>query len=469
MSQQKILIVDDEQTLRSALFRIFSRRGYQVITTSSIAEAERVITTTSDLELALVDVKLPDGDGIDLISTLKQKYNDIPVVVLTGFASIEVAVQATKRGAYHFMTKPFNIEELVMLAEKALSHKMLVAENSVLKTQLQSKYRFDNIIGQSQGIQNVLSMVEKVSDTNSTILVTGESGTGKELIAKAIHYNSSRSAKPFIPINCGAIPGELLESELFGHVKGAFTGAISNRQGRFELANRGTLFLDEIGDLSPSLQVKLLRVLQEKRFEPVGSAKTLESDVRIVAATNANLQKSVREGNFREDLFYRLNVIPIFIPPLRERKDDIPLLLQHFIQNFNQSKNINITGIHPYALDKLVQYPWPGNIRELENFVERVSILKREGIIELSDIPQHLNDAQGAMNHTGLPLEIPDSGIDFNSSVAAYENQLILNALNKTGWNRNQAAILLSLNRTTLVEKIKKKGLTRDVGLDNTL
>lgn len=459
MNNPKILVVDDEQTLRAALFRIFSRRNYQVITTGNVKEAESVITTNSELELAIVDVKLPDGDGIELLSTLKQKYNNIPVIVLTGFASIDVAVKATKMGAYHFMTKPFNIEELVSIAEKALSHKKLVFENTELKSQLQSRYRFDNIIGQSDPIQNVLSMIEKVADTDSTILVTGESGTGKELVAKAIHYNSSRNNKAFIPINCGAIPSELLESELFGHVKGAFTGAISNRQGRFELANKGTLFLDEIGDLSPNLQVKLLRVLQEKRFEPVGSAKTIESDVRIVAATNADLTKAVKEGRFREDLYYRLNVIPIKIPALRERKDDIPLLLEHFIKHFNATQGNQIRGIHPIAMDKLINYSWPGNIRELENFVERVSILKKDGIIENSDLPAHFNEHQTHKYFNHLPTDIPDAGIDFNSAISAYENQLIINALNKTGWNRNQAAILLRLNRTTLVEKIKKKGL----------
>ncbi len=462
MSQAKILVVDDEQTLRAALFRIFSRRNYQVITTGNIREAESVITANSELELAIVDVKLPDGDGIELLSTLKQKYNNIPVIVLTGFASIDVAVKATKKGAFHFMTKPFNIEELVSIAEKAMSHKKLVYENSELKNQLQSKYRFDNIIGQSQPIQSVLNMIEKVADTDSTILVTGESGTGKELIAKAIHYNSTRSEKAFVPINCGAIPSELLESELFGHVKGAFTGAISNRQGRFELANKGTLFLDEIGDLSPNLQVKLLRVLQEKRFEPVGSAKTIESDVRIVAATNVDLSKAVKEGRFREDLFYRLNVIPMKIPALRERKDDIPLLLEHFIRKFNKHKGININGIHPMALDKLSQYTWPGNIRELENFIERVSILRKEGMVEISDIPNYFDDNQSDVLLNNLPVDIPENGIDFNSAIAAYENQLIMNALNKTGWNRNQAAILLRLNRTTLVEKIKKKGLKQE-------
>jgi DNA-binding NtrC family response regulator len=465
MSQAKILVVDDEQTLRAALFRIFSRRNYQVITTGNIREAESVITSNAELELAIVDVKLPDGDGIELLSTLKQKYNNIPVIVLTGFASIDVAVKATKKGAFHFMTKPFNIEELVSIVDKALSHKKLVYENTELKSQLQSKYQFDNIVGQSNPIQNVLGMIEKVADTDSTILVTGESGTGKELIAKAIHYNSARSDKAFVPINCGAIPAELLESELFGHVKGAFTGAISNRQGRFELANKGTLFLDEIGDLSPSLQVKLLRVLQEKRFEPVGSAKTIESDVRIVAATNVDLAKAVKEGKFREDLFYRLNVIPMKIPALRERRDDIPLLLEHFIQKFNRNKGIQINGIHPMALDKLMHYSWPGNIRELENFIERVSILRKEGMIEMSDIPAYFEENQSQQFLSNLPTDIPENGIDFNTAIAAYENQLILNALNKTGWNRNQAAILLRLNRTTLVEKIKKKGLRPEAAI----
>lgn len=465
MQIPKIIVVDDEQTLRSALFRIFTRRNYQVITTGNIREAESVITSNSELELAIVDVKLPDGDGIELLSTLKQKYNNIPIIVLTGFASIDVAVKATRMGAFHFMTKPFNIEELVSIVDKALSHKKLVYENSELKSRLQNRYQFDNIIGKSLPIQNVLSMIEKVADTDSTILVTGESGTGKELIAKAIHYNSSRHDKAFIPINCGAIPSELLESELFGHVKGAFTGAISNRQGRFELANKGTLFLDEIGDLSPNLQVKLLRVLQEKRFEPVGSAKTIESDVRIVAATNIDLTKAVKEGQFREDLFYRLNVIPIKIPSLRERRDDIVLLLEHFIKNFNRNKGIHITGIHPLAMEKLLNYSWPGNIRELENFIERISVLRKEGIIDLSDIPSYFEENQSHQLFHSLAMDIPESGIDFNTAIASYENQLIVNALNKTGWNRNQAAILLRLNRTTLVEKIKKKGLKPEVNM----
>lgn len=459
MSQIKVLVVDDDQTLRAALFRIFSRKGFHVITTASAKEAEHVITMEPVIDLVLLDIKLPDGDGIDILKLVKQKYDGTPVLVLTGFGSVDLAVEATKLGAYHFMTKPFNIEELTLLTDKALSHTRLISENEKLKNQLYSKYRFDNIIGQSDSIRRVLSLVEKVADSDSTILITGESGTGKELIAKAIHYNSPRSTKSFIPINCGAIPAELLESELFGHVKGAFTGAISNRMGRFELANNGSIFLDEIGDLNTSLQVKLLRVLQERRFEAVGSAKTIETDVRVIAATNINLSEAVQKGQFREDLFYRLNVIPIVIPPLRERQADIPLLIQHFITSFNAKKNSRITGISEEAMGILCTYSWPGNIRELENFVERASILKREGLINVEDLPEHFHTTSRHFDGLMMDMDIPENGIDFNTAVDAYENQLIMNALNKTGWNRNQAALLLKLNRTTLVEKIKKKGL----------
>jgi DNA-binding NtrC family response regulator len=459
MNQIKVLVVDDDQTLRAALFRILSRKGYQVITCAAAKEAEHVISEQTHIDLVLLDIRLPDGDGIEILKLVKKKYDQTPVVVLTGFGSVDLAVEATKLGAYHFMTKPFNIEELTLLTDKALSHTRLINENERLKSQLYSKYKFDNIIGQSDAIRKVLSLVEKVADSDSTILITGESGTGKELIAKAIHYNSPRATKAFVPINCGAIPGELLESELFGHVKGAFTGAINNRMGRFELANHGSIFLDEIGDLSMNLQVKLLRVLQEKRFEAVGSAKTMEADVRVVAATNVNLTEAVKLGRFREDLFYRLNVIPINIPPLRERREDIPLLIQHFITVFNDKKSTKIEGVSDDAMDLLFMYNWPGNIRELENFVERCSILKREGVIHTEDLPDHFASARVSSSTMIDSLDIPEDGIDFNGAVDSYENSLILNALNKTGWNRNQAAILLKLNRTTLVEKIKKKGL----------
>jgi len=328
------------------------------------------------------------------------------------------------------------------------------------------RYQFSQIIGQSQEMQDVFSLVEKVADSDSTILITGESGTGKELIAKSIHSLSSRKHESFIAINCGAIPSELLESELFGHVRGAFTGAISTRAGRFELADGGTIFLDEIGDLAPQLQVKLLRVLQERSFEPVGSTKSIHVNVRVVAATNKNLEELARAGQFREDLFYRLNVIPIGVPPLRERKQDVPHLLAHFIQLMNARKKRNITGISASALEHLIYYPWPGNIRELENLVERLIILKGSGLIDVGDLPpsyqalgQSIPKALELNRQPLTKIEIPESGIDFNSLVDQFENQLLIQALERTHWNRNQAAQLLGLNRTTLVEKIKKKGL----------
>ena len=453
----RVLIVDDEASLRTALFRALDRKGYQVITAASAKEAETVSQTDKALDLAIVDLRLPDGDGLELMGRLRAIHSNIQVIILTGHASIETAVEATRKGAFHFVTKPCNLDEIITLVDRALERGQLAKENQHLRSALHTKYQFDNIIGQSEAIQNVLGMIERVAQSDSTVLIMGESGTGKELIAKALHYNSLRSAEPFIPINCSAIPAELLESELFGHVKGAFTGAIANRSGRFEMADDGTLFLDEIGDMSPALQVKLLRVLQERSFEPVGSTKTINANVRVIAATNVDLETAVEEGEFREDLFYRLNVIPIRIPALRERPSDIPLLLHHFMQTFNRTRGRQLTGIAPDALQLLMAYSWPGNIRELENLVERLSILKGQGQIEVLDLPEKYRRI--AVEADPSRLDIPDNGMDFNSAVDAYENALIMRALEKTGWNRNQAALLLKLNRTTLVEKIKKKGL----------
>lgn len=327
-----------------------------------------------------------------------------------------------------------------------------------------TRAQFSKIIGHSSEMQNVFQIIEKVADSDSTILITGESGTGKELMARAVHNLSSRKNDSFIAINCGAIPTELLESELFGHVRGAFTGAIANRAGRFELADGGTIFLDEIGDLAPQLQVKLLRVLQERNFEPVGGTRSIAVNVRVIAATNKDLEELTRMGQFREDLFYRLNVIPLHIPALRERRSDIPFLLEHFITHLNIRKKRNIQGISAEALRHLVQYPWPGNIRELENLIERLAILKGTGQIETADLPPRYQSL-GLPNHQGsidikpiTEIQIPESGVDFNALVDQFENQLLIQALERTNWNRNQAAQLLGLNRTTLVEKIKKKG-----------
>lgn len=463
MKNTRVLVLDDESTLRTALFRLLDRKGFQVVTAQKIEEARGFLVGDKLFDLAVIDMNLPDGNGIDFISDLKKSNPNIQVLVLTGFASIDSAIQATQKGAYHFLTKPFNVEELMSLIDKALAHKSLEQENQQLRCELSHKYKFNQIIGESEGIKNCLSLVERVANTDSTVLVMGDSGTGKELIARAIHYNSTRSKGPFIAINCGAIPSELLESELFGHTKGAFTGAIANRIGRFEMADEGTLFLDEIGDLEPSLQVKILRALQQKTFEPVGSAKSVQVNVRVIAATNIDLEKAVKEGRFREDLYYRLNVIPIHVPALRERKTDIPILLNHFMQQFNKGKLEGLKGFSADALSCLIHYGWPGNIRELENLVERLSILKGTGTVDVSDLPAKYRSTAASYAENGS-VDIPDTGLDFNTAVDQFENALIIKALEKTGWNRNQAALLLRLNRTTLVEKMKKKGLrSRDV------
>lgn len=491
--QARAFVVDDESTIRTSLFRILEKQGFQVVTASSKKEAEGILSTANSenpFDLALIDLRLPDGDGLELMTRVHQQLPHCEVIILTGHGSIEVAVKATQLGAFHFVTKPFNLEELVSLVDRAMSHKALQIENQQLRSALTKKYRFENIIGASPEIRSVLEMIERVSDSESTVLISGESGTGKELVAKAIHYNSDRSNKPFVPVNCGAIPNELLESELFGHVKGAFTGAISNRPGRFELARGGTLFLDEIGELPLNLQVKLLRVLQERRFEPVGSTKTIEADVRVIAATNVDLAKAVQKGLFREDLYYRLNVIPIRLPSLKERRADIPVLLQHFLQVSNDRNAERVTagraprrleGFTPEAKEVLAKNNWPGNIRELENLVERLAVLKGDGWIDVNDLPegyrpigsaisnQDLSGSHVQLAGDGLSLNALESnlnGFDFNTAVDAYENSLILQALEKTGWNRNQAAALLKLNRTTLVEKIKKKGLRPPPGME---
>lgn len=359
---------------------------------------------------------------------------------------------------------PWKSSTLEKLGTQAL-HITRMQENKILQASFE---RFDMpFIGASNAILKVFDLIDRVSNTDSTVLILGESGTGKELVARALHNNSNRTRYPFVPVNCGAIPSELLESELFGHVKGAYTGAHQSRMGRFALANHGTLFLDEIGTMPPSLQVKILRALQEKEFEPVGGAKTQKSDCRVVAATNNDLEQEVAKGTFREDLYYRLNVIPITLPPLRDRREDIPLLLTHFIQMINEKKSSHIEGISEEAMSVLLRYNWPGNVRELENICQRLCILKLEGIIDSEDLPPKLHQSrpvgmQGSPWTSWLSDGIPEEGLDFDSLVTQFENDLILKALDKTGWNKNQAAQLLKLNRTTLVEKIKKRGLQQN-------
>ncbi|MDO8644193.1 MAG: sigma-54 dependent transcriptional regulator [bacterium] len=456
--KKKILIVDDEEIIRRALERYLTSLGYDVLTAE---DGEKGLKKAGEemVDAALIDMMMPKLSGIELVRSLQKDQPHILKIVMTAYGTVPSAVEAVKAGAYHYLTKPFELEDIGLLLQKGLEHQHLREENKILKKQIQARYRFDSMVGVSPQIQEVQQIITKVAASDSTILILGESGTGKELVARAIHYNSPRADKPLIPVNCGAIPEELLESELFGHMKGAFTGAIQNKLGRFDAADQGTIFLDEIGDMSPKLQVKILRVLQERHFEPVGSTKTREVNVRIITATNKNLQELVKTGQFREDLYYRLNVIPIVVPPLRDRRGDLPVFLKHFMEQFNKENGKKVTGFSDATLQILSRHSWPGNVRELENLVERLVILKGEGMIDLKDLPSHFVDSE-APSFLG-EIHIPEEGVSFRNLVEDFETELIMKALKKTGWNKNKAAALLQLNRTTLVEKIKKKQLDK--------
>ncbi len=464
---QKILVIDDDETIRDVLNTFLTAKGFHVCLACDGDEGIELLRQNK-FDIVLTDIMMPKVTGIDVLKEMSVLNIKTPVIVITAYASIKNAVQAMKMGAFDYVTKPFNLEELLILIQRAISISKLVKENKSLKLQLKGKYSFNGIVGVSPQMQDVYDLIEKIADTDSTILITGESGTGKEVIAKTIHYNSSRSDGPFVPINCAAIPKDLLESEMFGHEKGAFTGALNTRLGRFELANTGTLFLDEIGELDPSLQVKLLRVVQEKEFERVGGVKTIKTDVRIIAATNKDLEKEVKEGRFREDLYYRLNVIPIHLPPLRERIDDIPILLEHFIHEFCKKRKRQTFRFSMEATDALKKYSWPGNVRELENLIERLSILFHGDTVRVSDLPDKIRQeistsiagkTKGAVCSINN-LDIPSGGISLNSFVEDIERRLIISALDKTGWIKSRAAELLGLNRTTLIEKMKKMGIS---------
>lgn len=453
MSKEKILVADDEKQNREFLAEILKSDGFEVKTAENGEKAIGLIEE-GDFDLLLTDLKMPGANGIEVLKRMKSKNPDAIGIVFTGFGTIAAAVEAMKAGAYDFITKPFHIDAIRISLSKALELRRLRGENIFLRRQLKEKYKFENIIGDSPEMLEVFKLIEKVADSDSTVIIYGESGTGKELVARAIHFNSSRQDKPLIPVNCGAIPEDLLESELFGHVKGAFTGAFSSRVGRFELAHGGTVFLDEVGDMSPALQVKLLRVLQHHEFEPVGSVKTMKVDVRVLAATHQDLDIAVAEKKFREDLFYRLNVIPVHLPPMRNRRADIPLLVSHFINKFNREKKRNIGGVSQQAMDMLLNYHWPGNVRELENLMERLAILKGKGIVETSDLPHQLKQVRTS---DYLPkLQIPQNGINLKKALTDFEKDLIVQALARSDWVKNKAAKLLGLNRTTLVEKLKK-------------
>ena len=454
-SPATILVVDDEELYRRALERILRRVGHQVEMAPDATEALHVITA-KPVDLVLCDIQMPGINGLELVRQIREMQPDLPCIVMTGFNTPENSLEALQAGSFWYLEKPFEQERLDVvrqLVDTAIEHGRLKSENRQLHRQLRSRHKFDSIIGKSESLGRTLSIVEKVADTESTVLITGESGTGKELVAQALHYNSRRASRPLVTVNCGAIPEELLESELFGHVKGAFTNAMSHRDGRFTIAHGGTLFLDEIGDMSPKLQVKLLRVLQERSFEPVGSSKTVKVDVRVIAATHQDLPKLIETGQFREDLFYRLNVLPIEVPSLRERIEDLPLLVHHFLDLARQERGSRVQGVSDEAMLQLMEYHWPGNVRELENLTERMTILVGEGEIELDDLPSQVLVQQEL--DSDVP-RVPSTGLDFNQAVAQFETGLISQALDHTHWNKNRAAGLLGLNRTTLIEKIKK-------------
>jgi len=457
MCAAHILVVDDDQNAKETLHRFLEMQGFEVVGAS---DGEDALNRTREqtFDVIVTDLKMPKIDGIELIREVKTASPSTICIVVTGFASIDSAVEAMKAGAFDYVSKPFQLEEIKLVVQRALEYKRLQDENFSLRKQLKRRYKFDSIVGDSPRMQDVFRLIEKVADSDSTILLTGESGTGKELAARAIHYNSRRKDRCLVPVNCGAIPENLLESELFGHVKGAFTGATASRIGRFEAANGGTIFLDEIGDMSPNLQVKVLRVLQEQEFEPVGSAKSKKVDVRIIAATNQDLDEAVKRKDFREDLYYRLNVIPIHLPPLRDRLGDVALLSNHFMEKFSQRKRRAMKPLGHHIIEVLNRYDWPGNVRELENLVERLVILAEADEIRPDDLPEKIYSRQ-TMNLENEVFHFPDEGIDFNSLVEQFENRLIKAAMEKAEGNKNLAAKLLGLKRTTLVEKIKKKGV----------
>jgi DNA-binding NtrC family response regulator len=456
--QGRLLVVDDEAVIRKALSIYLEREGYEVVLASDGKEGLARFSE-GGIDLSLIDLMMPEVSGHDVVKAMRKKDPDALAIIMTAYGTIPSAVDAIRSGAYYYVTKPFELDEIGTLVRKALEYRRVVEENVELRRKLEQRERFDKFIGQSPQIRQVFKVIEKVAETDSTVLLLGESGTGKELVARAIHEQSSRRDKSLVAVNCAAMPEGLLESEFFGHVRGAFTGAAANRDGKFAQADGGTIFLDEIADMSSKLQVKILRVLQERHFEPVGSNEVREVDVRVIAATNRNLEQLVEEGKFREDLYYRLNVIPIEVPPLRKRRSDIPLLMDYFLKRISGQNNVELVEVSPEVKKCLLDYSWPGNVRELENMMERLIVLNRGGMIVAEDLPPTFRD--GDASASVFNVEIPDSGVSFKELVGTYERDLIRSALNKTSWNKNRAANLLGLNRTTLIEKIKKQGIDK--------
>ncbi len=449
-SNGKILVVDDEEIMRDVLSTLLAAENYSVDFAHNGAQALEK-ARESDYSVVLLDLMMPDMDGLQVLEQFRKMESNPVTVILTAFASIEKAVKATKLGAFDFITKPFKNDEILLAVKNAAEHRRLLEENLRLKKSLRERYNFKNIIGKSAAMQQVFDLIAQVAPRRSTILVQGDSGTGKELVAKAIHASSGRADAPFVAINCGNIPSDLLESEIFGHAKGAYTGATSSKKGLFEVADGGTLFLDEVATISLETQAKLLRVIQEREFRRLGGLENIKVDVRIIAATNRDLQAAVEQGTFRDDLYYRLNVIVIKLPPLQERSEDVPLLADHFIKRYCEENEKELCVLEPSALKVLMDHHWPGNVRELENVIERAVVLAPGNVITADLFPKSLShflpDSQ---------VKIPVDGLPLKERVTNYERSLILAALDHTDWNQKRAAELLSVNATTLSEKLKR-------------
>jgi DNA-binding NtrC family response regulator len=453
-----ILIVDDEPLVRSSLSELLTLSGYTVSTAGNGKEALELLRDYT-ADIIITDIKMPEMDGIQLLNQVKKRHPEVPVILITGYGSIDSAVEAMKQGAYDYITKPIVDSEIKIVIERLMQQRQLQEENIRLKEQLSvsQRERFHNIVGKDDKMQKIYNLIEAIINTRATVLIHGESGTGKRLIAHAIHkYNEHERGKPFVEVSCGALTETLLESELFGHVKGAFTGAIKDRIGRFELADGGTIFLDEIDAFSSALQVKLLRVLQEGEFERVGDTKTVKVDVRVIAATNQNLEDLIAEGKFRNDLYYRLNIISIEVPPLREKRVDIPLLVEDFIKKHSKHISKKIEGISDEALSILIDYNWPGNIRELENVIERAIILTKGPIITPEDFPESLSNVKRRVQ------SFANDNLKLKDALKSPEKGLITKALESVSWNRNEAARILGINRTTLYKKMIKFGLLKN-------
>jgi two-component system response regulator PilR (NtrC family) len=452
---EKILVVDDEQSLREVLSIMLKRTGYAV---TSVADGEEAIELLNKdiFDLVITDLRMPKIGGMEVLKAAKSASPETVVLIITAFASADSAVEAMKQGAYDYLTKPFQVDEVQLIIRNALEKRRLTTENILLKREMASQSSFSQLVGQSDAMQKVFDVVRKVADSKSNVLICGESGTGKELVARAIHYNSSRNALPFVAVNCSAVPETLLESELFGHMKGSFTGAISNKAGLFEVANGGTVFLDEIGDTTPTIQVKLLRVIQEREFRRVGGTQDVKVDVRIVAATNKDLEKAVADGSFREDLYYRLDVIPIRLPPLRMRSGDIPLLVNHFLERFSRESGKPLPVLSSEAMCVLLGHEWRGNVRELENLIERVVAFSVGGTVTDTDVQGWLHRSVSAQPQQGVPLELTDDGVDLEGLVNGIEKDLLLKALERSKWVKKKAARLLRLNTRSFRYRLEK-------------